>query len=103
MLIVIRKAQSTLEYAALIGIVAAAVVTSQNVVKRAIQGKLKSVSDSISDPYSPGLTKYFETTNASSTTNSIIAGKTTTMSSGTQSKTLTGYNVKPLAKEWWPE
>lgn len=40
-----RKAQSTAEYAVLIGLVVAAAITMQTYVKRGLQGKTKDASD----------------------------------------------------------
>jgi len=57
MLTKIRKsAQSTLEYALLIGIVAGGLLYMQNYVKRGVQGKVQAAVDDLGDQYSPGLT-----------------------------------------------
>ena len=52
-----KKSQTALEYAAIITVAAAALVTSQAVVKRAIQGKLKYATDRIADKFDPQKTK----------------------------------------------
>jgi Flp pilus assembly pilin Flp len=42
-----RKAQSTIEYAVLIGIVTAALITMWTYTKRSIQGRLKQVEEEL--------------------------------------------------------
>ena len=51
-----KKGQSTLEYAILIIVVMAALLSIQVYVKRGIQGRFKSAADDIGDQYSPGNT-----------------------------------------------
>lgn len=51
-----QRGQSTLEYAILIIIIIAALLTIQNYIKRGVQGRLKSASDDIGDQFSPGNT-----------------------------------------------
>ena len=51
-----RRGQSTLEYAVLIAVVAAAAIAMQIYVKRGIQGRLRSSADSIGEQYAPGHT-----------------------------------------------
>ena len=61
MLLRMRKAQSTAEYAIVIGLVIAAAVAMQVYVKRGIQGKMKDAVD-YNDPSSAGMfsTQQFE-------------------------------------------
>ncbi|MBP7215877.1 MAG: hypothetical protein KBA46_01185 [Candidatus Omnitrophica bacterium] len=47
-----KKGQSTLEYALIIAVVVAVLLTMQGYFKRALQGKFKSVSDDIGEQYS---------------------------------------------------
>ncbi len=64
MFIKIKKAQSTLEYAGLIAIVIASVITMQSFVRNHIQGKIKSSADNISDTsFDPGRTDTEQSTN----------------------------------------
>lgn len=56
-----KRGQSTLEYAVLIIVIIAALISIQAYIKRGVQGRLKSASDDIGDQFSPG------------NTNSIIA------------------------------
>ena len=51
-----KKAQSTVEYAVLIIIIIAALLSVQTYIKRGIQGRLKSASDDVGDQFSPGNT-----------------------------------------------
>lgn len=51
MLIRIRKAQASLEYAALIGVVVGAIILMSTYMKRSMQGNLRSASDEIGDQY----------------------------------------------------
>jgi len=59
-----KRGQSTLEYAVLMIVIIAALISIQTYIKRGIQGRLKSASDDIGDQYSPG------------NTNSIISERT---------------------------
>ena len=69
-----KKGQSTLEYAVLIMIIIAALLTIQNYVKRGIQGRIKSSSDDIGDQYSVGNTNSIKTTVVRSVTNELFGG-----------------------------
>ena len=51
-----KKAQSTLEYAILIIVIIAALISIQVYIKRGVQGRLKSSADDIGDQFSPGNT-----------------------------------------------
>ena len=57
-----KKAQAAVEHAAIIAIVAAVLVTSQAVVKRAMQGRLKRLTDGIADQFDPQKSKVIEGT-----------------------------------------
>jgi uncharacterized protein (UPF0333 family) len=59
-----KRGQSTLEYAILILVIIAALISIQAYIKRGVQGRLKSATDDIGDQFSPG------------NTNSIVAEKT---------------------------
>lgn len=56
MFLLIRKAQSTLEYAMIIMVLAAGIIAMQVYMKRSIQGKLRESTDSIGKQYSAGNT-----------------------------------------------
>ncbi|MDD5194836.1 MAG: hypothetical protein PHQ96_04060 [Candidatus Omnitrophica bacterium] len=108
MLITIRKAQSTLEYALLIGVVVGALLSMQNYLKRSYQGKLQQVGDQIGDPYSPGHTKRTEEMNMTiasiqeNTTQGVNGSTTTTITSQVQNQTMV-RTVANLSTEDWPE
>ncbi len=51
-----KKAQSTLEYAILIFVVVAALLSMQAYLRRGIKGKMRESSDQIGEQYSPGIT-----------------------------------------------
>ena len=57
-----RKGQSTLEYAMIIMVIAAGIIAMQVYMKRGIQGKLRSSTDSIGKQYSAGKTTSLVTT-----------------------------------------
>jgi Flp pilus assembly pilin Flp len=73
-----RSAQTTLEYAILIGVIAAALITMQIYLKRGYQGKIKSGADSMGEQFSPGLSTSNYTTNSLSNTQEVIGNGTTT-------------------------
>jgi Flp pilus assembly pilin Flp len=49
-----KRGQSTLEYAVLIVVIIAALLTIQVYIKRGVQGRLRSATDDIGDQYSDG-------------------------------------------------
>ena len=74
-----KRAQTTLEYAILIGVVAAALIAMQMYLKRGYQGKIRDSADSMGGQFSPGLTAYNYSTNTfSDSTETIDAGTTKT-------------------------
>lgn len=107
MLFKFKKAQSTLEYALLIGIVTGALLYMQNYIKRGIQGKLQAVGDQMGDQYSPELTyrrDYVESTldgKIIETTTSGVDGKTVTDNTGTKQEQVSTRELKPLKEEVW--
>ncbi|MCP3685701.1 MAG: hypothetical protein GY861_23895 [bacterium] len=62
------KGQSTVEYAVLIAIVIAALISIQMYIKRGVQGRLKSAADDIGDQYSSGNTNFRKDVVTSSST-----------------------------------
>ncbi len=69
-----KKGQSTLEYAVLIILIIAALLTFQNYIKRGITGRLKSSTDDIGDQFSPGNTNAVIATKTSSNTKQTFTG-----------------------------
>ena len=58
-LIRMRKSQSILEYAILIGIIAAGLLIMQSFVKRGFQGGLKDSADKMGEQFSAGATQIY--------------------------------------------
>lgn len=55
-----KKAHSTLEYALVIGVTVAVLLTMQNYFKRSMQGKIQATSDEFGEHYAPGETQRIE-------------------------------------------
>jgi len=62
-----RKAQSTLEYALIIGVVVAGLLLMQHYVRRGLAGKYKSSSDDLGEQFEPA--KYTATFTVGQTSN----------------------------------
>jgi len=106
-IIKIKKAQSTLEYAILIGVVVGALLSMQNFLKRGFQGKLHNIVENLGDPYSPGHTSKLEIFNSNidtttETTTPGVAGSTTTQVNGATQYTESSINLDSLDNETWP-
>ncbi|MDD3296159.1 MAG: hypothetical protein PHU64_02245 [Candidatus Omnitrophica bacterium] len=106
MLIKIQKAQSTLEYALLIGVVVGALLAMQNYLKRSVQGRMQVIGDQMGDQYSPGMTHRYE--NMAMSTNFInetmtsgVNGTTTTNVTGGHQEMNSWRDVGPLENETW--
>jgi hypothetical protein len=102
----IRKAQSTLEYALLIGVVVASLLSMQNYLKRAIQGRMQIIGDQMGDQYSPGLTHRQENMMVShgkiqETMVGGISPSVTTVISGGRHEMNSYRDVRPLNEETW--
>ena len=54
------RAQTTLEYAVLIGVIVAALIAMQRYLKRGYQGKLRESADQMGEQFSPGYTKVLD-------------------------------------------
>ena len=63
-----RSGQSTLEYAILITIIIAALISMQIFIKRGVAGRLRQASSDIGEQYSVGNTNILETTTTTSNT-----------------------------------
>lgn len=61
-----RKAQSVLEYSAIIAIVAVALIAMQVYLRRGAQGRLQATGDQMADQYAYGLTDDYENFKAQS-------------------------------------
>lgn len=67
-----QKGQSVVEYAVLLVIVMGALVAMTNYIKRAVQGRWKSVVDDMGDQYDPRLTEIAVNHTISTDTDSTI-------------------------------
>lgn len=72
-----KKAQSTLEYALLIGVIVAGLIFMQMYMKRGYMGKLRESSDQLGDQYSPDYTTGKTTITKESTTSETVRNKVT--------------------------
>ena len=99
----VRRGQSVLEYAILMVIVIAALLTLQTYIKRGISGRLKSATDDIGDQFTTanGYT-YNKTiiTNSKVTENSL-AGVTTTITNYSNTTTNATSSGMQNAVETW--
>ncbi len=67
-----RTGQSTLEYAVLIAVVAAAAIGMQIYVKRGLQGRLRQSADQVGEQFTPvGYTSKFQTVTKSTRVESL--------------------------------
>lgn len=86
-----KKAQSTLEYAVIIAVVVAALISMQIYFKRGLQGKIRQASDDIGEQFSPSTTTSNYDTNVVSNTHETVQGGVSTVSiAGENSQTRTG-------------
>ncbi|MFZ5800497.1 MAG: hypothetical protein ACOY3D_03845 [Candidatus Omnitrophota bacterium] len=99
-----RSAQSTLEYAVLIVLVAVAVIATQTYIKRAMQGRLRSSADDVGEQFSPGASNVLTTITSNSVTqeDSNRTGSMSTIISDntvrTTNMTVEGFNS---TNEYW--
>lgn len=97
-----NKAQTTLEYAILIGVVVAGLIAMQVYLKRGYQGKLKESADSMGQQFSPGYTTSQYTLTNSSTSKEEVKDKVTTSTIADQKSDKTGSEeVATSDKEFW--
>lgn len=92
-----KKSQSILEYALLIGVIAAALLVMQVFVKRGFQGRLKDSADRLGDQFSAsGTTTYQKRTLG---TNQVIReGSTTSLTLSSTTTTRTGGKTTSESK-----
>jgi len=97
-----RKAQSTLEYAVIIGVVVGALIMMQVYVKRGLQGRMKESSDQIGEQYSPTQSTVTTTTQSSvNSTENVVGGNNayTTTATNQQQNRDTTQNTGSLNSE----
>jgi len=73
-----KRAQSTLEYAILIGVIVAGLIAMQVYLKRGFQGKLRESADSMGEQFSPGYTTSNYTTNSFTNSTETLNNEITT-------------------------
>lgn len=100
-----NKAQSTLEYAVLVGVVVAGLLAMQVYLKRGYQGKMKESADSMGDQFSPGqTTAHYNTTSITRSQETVNGTANTTVtqifqqdSNKTATENVTGFGDE----HWW--
>jgi len=90
-----KRAQSTIEYAVLIGIVVAGLVAMQIYMKRGFQGKLKESADSMGQQFVPGQSTSNYTTISNTATRERTAMGTTATWIDTQKSNRSGNETTP--------
>lgn len=100
-----KRGQSTLEYAVLIAIVVAGLITIQSYVKRGLQGKMRSASDDIGEQFSPELyTQGYDYSSDYGATETVSDGATRTdVTKQEQIKSDYEEELSELSEEEWPE
>ena len=101
MLIKVRKAQSTLEYALITAVVIGALLAMQVYVKRGVQGRLKSATDDIGEQYSPGYTESVVTVEIESDSTETLSGGVTTVESDTTQERDETVDIADYTDEYW--
>ncbi len=97
------KGQSTMEYAILIIIIIAALLSIQMYIKRSVQGGLKSSSDDIGEQFSPGNTNLTVTTKSlSRTRETFVNGVSKSDIQGNETTNIaTKSNIINVDFEYW--
>jgi uncharacterized protein (UPF0333 family) len=97
-----NRAQSTLEYAILIGVIVAGLVAMQVYLKRGYQGKLRESADSMGEQFSPGQTTYQSTTSTrTSSSETAKEGSTVTEIGEQKSSRDSTEKLGEASKEKW--
>lgn len=99
-----KKGQPILEYAVLIAVVIAALISMINLLKRHVQGGLRDAGSDIGDPFSPTQTtsEYNIWVESDETENRDVDGTLTITTDLNQWRG--GYeSTGNLAGEWWPD
>ncbi|MDD5560989.1 MAG: hypothetical protein PHT50_02520 [Candidatus Omnitrophica bacterium] len=99
-----NKAQTTLEYAILIGVIVAGLIAMQVYLKRGYQGKLRESADSMGQQFSPGYTTGHYTTTSSTESSEVLKDKQTVSTIPTDGQTsdkTTSESVATSDQEFW--
>ncbi|MFA4888100.1 MAG: hypothetical protein WC628_00795 [Candidatus Omnitrophota bacterium] len=98
-----KKAQTTLEYAILIGVIVAGLIAMQVYVKRGYQGKLRESADSMGQQFSPGETAvHYNTTSLTNSTDTLDTNRVSKTDIHKQTSTRKGNeSVANFSTENW--
>ena len=101
-----RRAQSTLEYAIVVVVIVAALLSINAYIKRGVQGKLRASTDEIGDQFSPGMSvaNYKVISHSKSTDKVEATGAQSSALTEDQTRKKTGSeSTGDLATEPWPQ
>lgn len=96
-----KRAQSTLEYAVLIGVITAGLIGMQVYLKRGFQGKLREGADSMGEQFSPEATTYNYTTNSYTKSTETLNEEITTTNISNQTTNRWGNEQVSANETWW--
>ncbi len=98
-----NRAQTTLEYAILIGVIVAGLIGMQVYLKRGFQGKVKESADTMGQQFSPGYTTSHYTTKSSTDSEETLSNEVTTTKINKQETNRTGNEDVPTTNQeyWW--
>ncbi len=91
--------QSTLEYAAIIACIAAALLVMQTYIKRGISGKLRSTADQIGQQYDPGNTTSVITVTLNNDVTTIVQSEEDEEGDEARQKTTTTVTINSETEE----
>lgn len=96
-----RRAQSTIEYAVLIGVMVAALLAMQVYLKRGMQGRLKGYAEQLSQgaAYSPGATNSFFAVTTNTLENSVSQDRESNSEVNIAQTTNRQEDILPFAAE----
>ena len=97
-----KKGQSTLEYAILIVVILAALLTIQTYMKRSVQGKIRSASDDIGDQFKVGSQNETKRTMShSESTDTFKSGVSKTQLKNEVSNTMINSQIVKPEEDYW--
>ena len=98
-----NRAQTTLEYAILIGVIVAGLIAMQVYLKRGFQGKMKESADSMGQQFSPGYTQaHYKTSSYTNSTEEVSKDQVTTTDIHKQETNRVGNEqINKFAEEYW--
>lgn len=98
-----KSAQTTLEYAILIGVIVAGLIAMQVYLKRGWQGKLRDSADNMGEQFSPKHTTYNYTMNTTSNSTEDLGNGTSTthILSQVSDKVGSEHVSNETSESWW--